>query len=77
MKLLGVMMILSVPIDLYEFTKIFTYRKFFEEDLHFYLFVISSLFKLGIAVFCAYLFIMFFKKDAFESRQGLEKSFKL
>ena len=26
MKLLGAMMILSVPFDLYEFTKIFTYR---------------------------------------------------
>jgi hypothetical protein len=77
MKLLGIMMILSVPADLYEFTKIFKYREFFDTDPQFYLFIITSLFKLGIAGLCAYLFIMFFKKDSFETRTGLEKSFKL
>lgn len=77
MKLLGVMMILSVPLDMFEFSKIFTYKEFFDADLHFYLFIISSLFKLGIAGFCAYLFIMYFKKDSYETRAGLEKAFKL
>jgi hypothetical protein len=76
LKLLGAFMILSVPVDCFEFVKIFKYSEFFEENYQFYLYLVCTFIKIVIAGFCAFLYIKFFKQDSLETRQGLEKSFK-